>query len=135
MKKIVLTTIVLSVFVLSAFTIAQDKLVSKDTHIKFFSHTAVEDITADNYKVVSTLDKTTGSMVFSVPMQSFEFEKSLMQKHYNSAKFLDTKTYPKSKFKGKITDLSKVDFAADGTYEVDVTVSYTHLTLPTTPYV
>ena len=71
--------------------------------------------------MVSTLDKATGDVVFSVPMQSFEFEKSLMQKHYNSAKFLDTKTYPKSKFKGKITDLSKVDFAADGTYEVDVT--------------
>ena len=121
MKKVLITAVVLSLFVLSAFTVTQNKLISKDTHISFFSHTSVEDITANNYKVVSTLDTSTGAIVYSVPMQSFEFEKALMQKHYNSDKFLDTKTYPKAKFVGKITNLTNVDFTKDGTYDVSVT--------------
>lgn len=125
MKKVSLTAIVLSLFVISAFTTTVDKLVSKDTHISFFSHTAVEDITADNYKVVSTLDTSTGDIVFSVPMQSFEFEKALMQKHYNSKNFLNTKKYPKAKFTGKISDLASVDFAKNGNYQVDVTGNLT----------
>jgi polyisoprenoid-binding protein YceI len=80
----------------------------------------VEDISADNYKVVSTLDIASGEVVFSVPMQSFEFEKAKMQQHYNSEKFLDTKTYPKAKFKGNITNMSDIDFSKDGTYDADV---------------
>ena len=43
-----------------------------------------------------------------------------MQKHYNSDKFLDTKQFPKAKLKGKITNLSDVNFKADGSYEATV---------------
>jgi polyisoprenoid-binding protein YceI len=80
----------------------------------------VEDIEANNYTSVSTLNTETGDVVFSVPMQGFEFEKSLMQKHYNSDKFLDTKKFPKAKLKGRITNLEDVDFSRDGTYPVNV---------------
>jgi len=96
------------------------KLISKTGHIKFFSHTEVEDITANNYKVLSTIDPSSGDVVFSVPMQAFEFEKALMQKHYNSPKFLDTKAYPKSKFNGKIINLGDINFSKDGSYEAMV---------------
>ncbi|MCM4171941.1 YceI family protein [Arenibacter sp. TNZ] len=120
MKKISVLAVVFAVVSLYAFKPLADKLVSKDGHISFFSHTALEDITANNYKVVSTLDKTTGDVVFSVPMQSFEFEKAMMQKHFNSNKFLDTKKYPKAKFTGKITNLGKINFSKDGTYPAAV---------------
>lgn len=92
------------------------KLVSSKTHIKFFSHTSVEDISANNYASVSTIDPATGDVIFSVPMQSFEFDKALMQKHFNSDKFLDTKQFPKAKLKGKITNISEINFSEDGTY-------------------
>lgn len=108
------------VAITTAFAPAGGKLISKTGHISFFSHTDVEDITADNYKVVSTINTETGEVVFSVPMQAFEFEKSLMQKHYNSPKFLDTKAFPKSKFKGKITNLSEINFSKDGVYNATV---------------
>jgi len=121
MKKILLTFVAAGIVALStAFSPTETKFVSKKGHISFFSHTVAEDITADNFKVVSTLVPSSGELVFSVPMQSFEFEKSLMQKHYNSAKFLDTKQFPKSKFKGNITNLSDIDFGTDGTYEANV---------------
>jgi len=118
MNKLSLVVIAITVFTLTAFKSSASKLVSKDAHISFFSHTAVEDITANNYKVVSTLDPTTGDIVYSVPMQSFEFEKALMQKHFNSKDFLNTKKYPKAKFAGKISNLEAVDFDKDGTYDV-----------------
>ena len=121
MNKLSVTVIAIAVFTLTAFKPFAGKLVSKDAHINFFSHIALEDITANNYKVVSTLDPTTGDVVYSVPMQSFEFEKALMQKHFNSKDFLNTKKYPKAKFTGKITNLEAVDFEKDGTYEVMVT--------------
>lgn len=122
MKKTIFSLAIAGVLVLSsAFSIIGDKLVSKSGHVSFYSHTAIEDISADNYKMVSTLETETGEMVFSVPMQSFEFEKSTMQKHFNSKKFLDTKTFPKAKFIGKITNLSDINFSSDGTYTASVT--------------
>lgn len=95
-------------------------LKSQRTHIWFFSSTPIEDITANSYKATSTLNIKTGEVVFSVPMQSFEFEKALMQKHFNNKDFLDTKQFPRSKFVGKIKDISKVDFSKPGLYNVQV---------------
>lgn len=115
-RNLILSAIVLFV---SSMAMAQPsgKLVSKQTHVKFFSSTPAEDIEANNYAAVSTFSTETGEGIFSVPMQSFEFEKTLMQKHYNSKKVLDTKTYPKAKLKGKINNISGIDFSKDGTYE------------------
>lgn len=126
MKK----TFILTAFaflIASVTSVAQEssKLVSNSGHINFFSHTAIEDITADNYKVVSTLDLDKNIVVFSAPMQSFEFEKSMMQKHYNSPKFLDTKAFPKAKFKGSIANLDEMDLTTDGVYPAQVSGSLT----------
>ncbi len=122
MKKTTIFSILAVVVIsLTSITASAQKLVSSTTHFKFFSTTPAEDIEANNYKAVGTIETSTGDLIFSVPMQSFEFEKSLMQEHFNSKKFLDTKTNPKAKLVGKITDLSKVDFTKDGSYPIDVT--------------
>jgi polyisoprenoid-binding protein YceI len=121
MKKTIFTILAVVAITLTSITASAQKLVSTKTHFKFFSTTPAEDIQANNYKAVGTIEKSTGDIVFSVPMQSFEFEKALMQEHFNSKKFLDTKTNPKAKLVGKIADLSKVDFTKDGSYSVDVT--------------
>jgi polyisoprenoid-binding protein YceI len=96
------------------------KLVSSKTQIKFFSITPAENIEANNNTSVSTINKTTGEVVFSVPMQGFEFEKALMQKHFNNKDFLNTKEHPNAKLKGKILNPEKIDYSKDGTYPVDV---------------
>ena len=117
MKKTTIITIMISVTILMvSFKPAPEKWVSSKTHVKFFSSTPAEDIEAGNYKTVSTITTNSGEVVFSVPMQSFEFEKSQMQKHFNQDKFLDTKKFPKAKFTGKITNLSKIKWEEDGTY-------------------
>lgn len=119
MKKLVLLTVAVALFsVISAY--GQSKFVSSKTHIKFFSSTPAEDIQANNTTSVSTINPSTGEIVFSVPMQGFEFEKALMQKHFNGEDFLNTKEFPKAKLTGKITNIDQVNFKADGTYEAHV---------------
>jgi polyisoprenoid-binding protein YceI len=121
MKKISSLTISLVLLItFSAFSQADGKLKSSKSHIKFYSHTPIEDIEANNYTSVSTMDTETGEVVFSVPMQGFEFEKSQMQKHFNSDGFLDTKTHPKGKMVGKITNIGEIDFSKDGEYQANV---------------
>jgi len=120
MKKRILTLALLLTFGITAFAQSSGKIKTRKTHFKFYSHTAVEDIEANNYKTVGALDKATGDVIFSVPMQSFEFEKAKMQQHYNSPKFLNTKKYPKSKFVGRITNLDDINFSKDGIYRAEV---------------
>lgn len=120
MKNVFSASLVMLAIILFAFHPVAEKLTSKKTHIKFFSTTPAEDIEAHNYKSVSVLDKSSGSVVFSVPMQAFEFDKALMQKHFNSSRFLNTKKHPKAKLKGKILNLDQINFAKDGTYNAKV---------------
>ncbi len=121
MRKIILFTVLTAFFAASTgLSQTSGKLVSSKTQITFFSSTPAENIKANNSTSVSTINKETGEVVFSVPMQGFEFEKALMQKHFNSDKFLDTQTYPKAKLKAKITNLSQIDLSKDGTYATDV---------------
>ena len=101
----------------SIMTQAQDRYVSSNTHIKFYSTTPVEDIEANNFSSVSTIDQGTGEVVFSVPIQSFEFEKAMMQEHFNNEHFLESSVYPKAKFKASITNLDAIDFTKNGEYQ------------------
>ncbi|HQT22688.1 MAG: hypothetical protein B7X86_07835 [Sphingobacteriales bacterium 17-39-43] len=117
MKRITVSGILsLVIFAFVAFTPNPGKMLSTKTHIKFFSTTAAENIEANNYKSVSTFDTQTGEVVFSVPMQSFEFEKALMQKHFNSEDFLDTKANPKAKLVAKLSNLADFNPDKNGTY-------------------
>ena len=106
-------------FAISFAATAQD-LLTKTGKITFKSTTEAENIESSNFKVTSKLNTETGVMVFSVPMQSFELEPAMRYKHFNSVKFLDTKTYPKSKFKGAIINISDIDLSKDGTYNAVV---------------
>lgn len=121
MKKTILTVLTgVAVIGSTAFSPAVSKLVSNKTHVHFFSTTPAENIEANNFKSISTIDTKTGAIVFSVPMQSFEFKKWLMEKHFNTEKFLDTKAFPKAKLTGIITNLSDVNFEKNGTYNANV---------------
>ncbi len=122
MKNLVLT---LSIVLIAFSGLKAQSFMTKTGHAQFFSETVAENITANNYKMVSTLDSKTGAMVFSVPIQSFEFEKSMMQKHFNQENYMDSQKYPKAKFKGTITNIADVDFSKDGTYNVTISGNMT----------
>lgn len=110
---------ILSILILySIFTVSAEaqKYITKNGFISFYSHTPLEDIKADNNQVASVLDASTGEIVFQVLIKSFHFEKSLMEEHFNE-NYMESEKFPKSTFKGKITNLSSIDFKKPGIYE------------------
>ena len=116
-KNIKQTLISTALIFFSLFTYAQNRLLTDNTHIRFFSSTPAEDIESNNYASTSTINLENGNVVFSVPMQSFEFDKSLMQRHFNQRRFLHTSKYPIGRLVGKITNLDQIDFSSNGEYE------------------
>jgi hypothetical protein len=96
------------------------KFIAKTGHIWFYSYTSMEVIEAHNHQVVSILDPSTGDIIFNLLNKSFEFKVALMQEHFNE-NYMESTKFPKSTFKGKITNLDKIDFKKDGTYPAEVT--------------
>lgn len=82
------------------------KYKSDSSYVHFFSDAPMEDIEATNENGQSAFDLETGEIVFSIPIASFEFEKSLMQAHFNE-NYLESDKYPKATFVGHISGYSK----------------------------
>ena len=99
---------------------AQERLLTRNGSISFYSKAPLENIEAHTQTAASVLDKKTGQMEFSVLIKSFEFQKALMHEHFNED-YLESDKFPKSVFKGRIDDPSKVDFSHDGKYTETVT--------------
>jgi hypothetical protein len=112
-------TVILLTLALLAISASGQKFMTKNGYIGFFSHTAVEDIKGDNNQVAGVIDTSTGDLVFQVLIKSFHFEKALMEEHFNE-NYMESDKFPKSTFKGKITNLSDVNFAKPGKYDVTV---------------
>ena len=106
------------VVLISSNLIAQ-KVYTKNGSISFFSKSPLENITAENNQVMSVLNTQTGEMQFSVLIKGFHFEKALMEEHFNE-NYMESTKYPKATFKGNVTDMSKVNLAKDGSYDVTV---------------
>ena len=99
---------------------AQDMHLTRNGQITFFSTTPLEDIKATNNEVSSVLNTKTGALQFIVLIKSFQFKKASMQQHFNQKNYMDSDNFPKSEFKGNITDLSKIDFKKEGVYPITV---------------
>lgn len=102
---------------------AQDRWFTRDGHIRFYSHTPVEDIEANNHQVSAIIDFATGEMAFSMLMKGFEFEKALMEEHFNE-KYVESATYPKAIFEGKVEG-PQLDPSVEGSKEITVTGTMT----------
>jgi len=98
---------------------AQENYITREGFIKFYSHTPVEDITADNHAVGCILNTGTGEVVITLRMTDFEFDKQLMQRHFND-KFVESDKYPKATFRGFVSDNDKVNYKTPGIYRVSV---------------
>lgn len=92
---------------------------TKNGNISFFSKASLQNISADNNQVISVLNLETGTLQFSVLNNAFYFPKAKMQEDFNE-NYIESNKYPKSTFKGKITDISKINSLKDGSYIVNV---------------
>ncbi len=127
--KILLAGILLTITI--GMARGQTIYISHNVKFDLFSTAPIEDIKAESRTGVSALDIASRSVYFKVEIRSFEFEKSLMQEHFNED-YLESNKYPYAEFRGNIKD--NIDLYKNGTYPVliqgnltlhNVTRSYT----------
>lgn len=123
MKNLFLSVVLLCFVVSFSFGQA-GRYFTKTGNISFFSKMPLENIEAHNRSANCVLDASTGKIEFAVLMKGFEFEKALMQEHFNE-NYVESTKYPKATFKGNISDPSSVNWEEDGTYSVTVSGNMT----------
>ena len=109
----------LTISLLLTTAVLAQNYVTKTGHIKFYSETPIETIEAHNHAVNAALNPETGDLVFKVLIKSFEFEKALMQEHFNE-NYMESDKFPNAMFRGKVTNAANIDFSKNGTYDASV---------------
>ncbi len=119
MKKSIILFALLGLVTVS---IAQKKKTTTSATINFDATTPLDKLPkAENKTVVASLNTKTGEVAFESIIKSFSFGNPKMQEHFNAPNWMDSEKFPKATFKGKITNVSAVNFKADGTYSATVT--------------
>jgi hypothetical protein len=72
-----------------------------ESRVSFFSSAPMENIEAITSRTKSLLNTHTAEIAFVIPIKTFEFEKKLMQEHFNE-NYLESHKYPEATFKGKL---------------------------------
>jgi len=116
MKHFIMMVTLFTFFATQAIS---QKYFTKTAVVSFESKTPLEKIEAINKSGTCVVDFTTGNVEFAVLIKGFQFEKALMQEHFNE-NYIESEKYPKSTFKGTVSDISKVKLKTDGTYPVNV---------------
>jgi Uncharacterized conserved protein len=113
MKK---SLLILALVTMTGQLFAQKKTTSSAT-ISFDATTDKDALPkAENKTVIGALDTKTGTVQFEAAVKNFAFSNPMMQDHFNGEKWMKSDAFPKFTFKGKIKDLSTVNFTTDGTY-------------------
>ncbi|MCC6726933.1 MAG: YceI family protein [Saprospiraceae bacterium] len=106
--------------------LSAQRIFTKSANVSFdaTSKSSPEQIDAKTSTGTIVIDAGTGAVEAAVLMKSFQFEKALMQEHFNE-NYVESTKFPKATFKGKIVDTSKVNFKQDGTYSISVSGNMT----------
>ncbi len=117
MYKSIIYCIVLTMAMIS--TTQAQLLYTKEAKVSFESEAPVEKIEATTHKGLTVLDLSTGMLEWSVLINAFEFEKKLMQEHFNE-NYMESEKWPKAIFKGKVMDYDKLTNDWEGTLTIRV---------------
>ncbi len=118
MKQLFL--IFIPLIMLNSPVFSQGKFYTKNGRANFRgTKSPLEKIEAVNKAVTCVLDTKTGNIQFSILMKGFEFEKALMQEHFNE-NYIESHKFPKSEFKGQVVNISEINFTKDGIYTARV---------------
>ena len=101
------------------FAQAQNKIFTKTGRITFDATGNLEKIQGVNKKVTCAVDKSSGAVEFAALMKAFQFEKALMEEHFND-NYVESDKFPKATFKGRITNAQAINWSKDGKYSANV---------------
>ncbi|MBS1915393.1 MAG: YceI family protein [Bacteroidetes bacterium] len=118
MKK-QLASLVICILLFAITVNAQDKFFTKKGKIYFDASAKMEKVEATNRAVISVIDIKSGNIQFAVMMKGFEFEKALMQEHFNE-NYVESDKFPKAEFIGQVTNNAEINYSKDGEYTAKV---------------
>ena len=95
------------------------KYFTKTGHISFYSDAKLEKIEGHNKSSNCVLDLSTGKLELATLVKGFQFEKALMQEHFNE-NYMESNKFPKATFKGQIEKYSVLDVSKNGKFPVKV---------------
>lgn len=101
----------------STSLIGQSRLMDKEGKVTFFSEAPIENIDATTEQALAVLDTATNKVAVSISIKGFNFEKDLMQEHFNE-NYLESDKYPKATFAGELTQ--KIDYNSTETQKIPV---------------
>lgn len=104
---------------ISMSSLQAQKYFTKTGEISFYSHTLMEDIEAISKSASTVYDVESGKIQWAVLVKSFEFEKALMQEHFNE-NYMESSSFPKASFKGLVVNNKEVNLQKDGTYSAEI---------------
>jgi hypothetical protein len=88
---------------------AQDKYFTREGTLSFFSKAPLEDIEAQSKNGIAIFDTSNGEVIARVSIKTFDFEKDLMEEHFNE-NYLESDKYPSGEFKGALKGFNWDDF-------------------------
>jgi hypothetical protein len=118
MKNLIRTGLVFALIATATLAEAQ-RYVTRNGLISFYSEAPLENIEAINNQVNSALDLGSGDFIFRVLMKSFQFEKALMQEHFNE-NYIESHKHPNATFTGRVANMDDIDLTKPGTYQATV---------------
>ena len=111
--------LILFLYIAIVINISAQKYFTKTGVISFNSDTPIEKIEAQNKSSNCVLDIATGKIEFGVLIKGFQFDRALMQEHFNE-NYMESNKFPKANFKGQIDNYSKIDPTKNGKTTVKV---------------
>ena len=102
---------------MGTFSLSAQKLITKTMVVDFYSTTPIEDIKAHLEDGLGIINTASNKAVFQVKIESFEFEKALMQEHFNE-NYLHSVRYPKAIFSVTIEGME--DWSNQGEHAVNL---------------
>lgn len=88
---------------------------TRNGEITFFSDTPLEKIEAINRSSSIVFDLTNGQIEAATLIKGFQFDKALMQEHFNE-NYMESNKYPKAVFKGSVKGYTPIDLSAVGVH-------------------
>lgn len=106
----------LAVLLLSINSIQAQVLSFHHGSVEFYTSSIMSDIDAISEDIDVKLNQQSGDVEITIPIESFEFEYDLMQKHFVD-EYMEIEKFPSATFKGKIAQDLSGEFE---TLEIDV---------------
>ncbi len=110
-------TVFFLIIVICTLQVHAQRYFTRTGHVKFFSEAPLENIEAHNYQATCIVDIETGEVVSRILLKAFQFEKALMQEHFNE-NYVESDKYPQASLNAVIKNLESLDFESSNKQNV-----------------